>query len=135
VRFLPLYKKYRNEVEFMMIYVREAHPKDKWWLAESKFMRLISVLSNDYPSYDIMEPETIEKRRSAAMACRTKLLEDMPVYVDNMDNNVDLTYVGWPTRIYFLGEDGRVQYDSGLGPYGLSPEELQEELLTYLNKK
>jgi len=135
VRFLPLYKKYRNDVEFMMIYVREAHPKDKWWLAETKFMRLISVLSNDYPSYDTMEPETIEERRSAATACRTKLLEDMSVYVDNMDNNVDLTYVGWPTRIYFLGKDGRVQYDSGLGPYGLSPEELQEELSTYLNKK
>lgn len=135
MRFLPLYKKYRNDVEFMMIYVREAHPKDKWWLAETKFMRLISVLSNDYPSYDTMEPETIEERRSAATACRTKLLEDMSVYVDNMDNNVDLTYVGWPTRIYFLGKDGRVQYDSGLGPYGLSPEELQEELSTYLNKK
>lgn len=135
MRFLPLYKKYRNDVEFMMIYVREAHPKDKWWLAETKFMRLISVLSNDYPSYDTMEPETIEERRSAATACRTKLLEDMPVYVDNMDNNVDLTYVGWPTRIYFLAKDGRVQYDSGLGPYGLSPEELQEELSTYLNKK
>ena len=135
MRFLPLYKKYRNDVEFMMIYVREAHPKDKWWLAETKFMRLISVLSNDHPSYDLMEPETIEERRSAATACRAKLLEDMPVYVDNMDNSVDLTYVGWPTRIYFLDKEGHVQYDSGLGPYGLSPEELQEEISTYLNKK
>ena len=51
----------------MMIYLREAHPTDKWWLAETKFMRLISVMSNDYPSYDLKEPETIEERRSAAM--------------------------------------------------------------------
>lgn len=133
MRFLPVYKKYRTDVEFMMIYVREAHPTDKWWLAETKFMRFISVLSNDYPSYDTKEPETIEERRSAAMSCQEKLLEDMPVYVDNMDNKVDLTYVAWPTRVYFLDREGKVQYDSGLGPYGLSPSELDEVLSGYLN--
>jgi len=132
VRFLPVYKKYRADVEFLMIYVREAHPTDKWWLAEPKFMRLISVLSNDHPSYDLKEPETIEERRSAAMSCQAKLLEDMPVYVDNMDNKVDLTYVAWPTRVYFLDKEGKVKYDSGLGPYGLSPEGLDEELSLYL---
>jgi hypothetical protein len=133
VRFLPVYKKYRDDVEFMMIYVREAHPTDKWWLAETKFMRMLSVMSNDHPSYDLKEPETIEERRGAATSCQAKLLEDMPVYVDNMDNKVDLTYVAWPTRVYFLDKEGKVKYDSGLGPYGLSPEELDEELSQYLN--
>jgi len=134
LRFLPVYKKFRDDIEFMMIYVREAHPTDKWWLAETKFMRLISVMSNNHPSYDLQEPETIEERRDAAMSCQAKLLEDMPVYVDNMDNKVDLTYVAWPTRVYFLDKAGKVQYDSGLGPYGLSPEELEKELLNYLGK-
>lgn len=132
MRFLPVYKKYREDVEFMMIYVREAHPTDKWWLAETKFMRLLSVMSNDHPSYDLREPESIEERRAAATSCQAKLLEDMPVYVDNMDNKVDLTYVAWPTRVYFLDKDGRVRYDSGLGPYGLSPEDLEEQLSRYL---
>ena len=134
MRFLPIYKKYRADVEFMMIYVREAHPTDKWWLAETKLMRFLSVASNDYPSYDIEEPKSIGERRLAATACRTKLLEDMPVYVDNMDNKVDLTYVAWPTRVYFLSIDGKVKYDSGLGPYGLSPEELETEISVYLHK-
>ncbi len=132
MRFLPLYKKYRDDVEFMMIYVREAHPTDKWWLAETKFMRFISVLSNDHPSYDTKEPETIEERRGVATACRAKLLEDMPVYVDKMDNKVDQTYVAWPTRIYFLDKEGRVKYDSGLGPYGFSPSALDQEIAAYL---
>ena len=65
MRFLPVYKKYRDDVEFMMVYVREAHPTDKWWLAETKFMRLVSVLSNKHPSYDIKEPENIVERRIA----------------------------------------------------------------------
>ena len=135
MRFLPVYKKYRDDVEFMMIYVREAHPTDKWWLDETKFMRLISVMSNDHPSYDLKELKTIEERRSAAMSCQAKLLEDMPVYVDNMDNKVDLTYVAWPTRVYFLDKEGKVKYDSGLGPYGLSPAELDEELSQYLSHR
>jgi len=135
VRFLSGYENHRDDVEFMMIYVREAHPTDKWWLAETKFMRFISVLSNDHPSYDTKEPETIEERRSVATACKAKLLEDMPVYVDNMDNKVDQTYVAWPTRIYFLDKEGRVKYDSGLGPYGFSPSKLDQEIATYLETK
>ena len=135
MRFLPVYKKYRDDIEFMMIYVREAHPTDKWWLAETKFMRLMSVMSNDYPSYDIKEPESIDERRIAATSCQAKLLEDMPVFVDNMDNKVDLAYVAWPTRVYFIDQDGKVKYDSGLGPYGLSPEELEKELSSYLSTR
>ena len=49
-----------------MIYVREAHPTDKWWLAETKFMRLVSTLSNPYASYDTEEPKSIKERRGAA---------------------------------------------------------------------
>ena len=132
MRFLPIYKEYRDEVQFLMIYVREAHPTDKWWLAETKFMRLVSTLSNPYASYDTEEPKSIKERRSAATACRSRLLEDMPVFVDNMDNKVNDTYVGWPTRVYFIDKEGKVKYDSGLGPYGLSPEELDEQLSMYL---
>lgn len=135
MRFLPVYEKFREDIQFMMIYVREAHPTDKWWLAETKFMRMLSVWSNDYPSYDLVEPTTLDERREAATSCKAKLLGDMPVYVDNMDNKVDLAYVAWPTRVYFLDQEGRVKYDSGLGPYGLSPEDLEDELQNYLDKK
>lgn len=119
----------------MMIYVREAHPTDKWWLAETKIMRSVMESVNSYPSYDLKEPETIEERRQAALGCQAKLLEDMPVFVDNMDNNVDLAYVAWPTRVYFLDTHGKVRYDSGLGPYGLSPEKLEAEIAKYLKGK
>ena len=134
MQFLPIYKKYRNDIEFMMIYVREAHPTDKWWLGETKLMRSLMEWVNPYPSYDLREPETIEERRAAAQAAKAKLLEDMPVFVDNMDNKVDLTYVAWPTRVYFLDKEGKVRYDSDLGPYGLSPEDLDAELSQYLKK-
>ena len=50
-------------------------------------------MANDSPSYDIQEPATVEERQKAASSCQAKLLEDMPIFVDNMDNKVDLTYV------------------------------------------
>jgi hypothetical protein len=134
VSLLPVYEKYRNDVDFMMIYIREAHPTDKWWLAETKFMRVVGDIMNPYVSYDTPEPTTIEERRGVALTCRNKLLGDMPVYVDNMDNRVDLQYVGWPTRTYVVDKEGRVAFDSGLGPYGLSYAELDKKLATYLNK-
>lgn len=90
--------------------------------------------ANSHPSYDLKEPETIEERRAAALSCQAKLLEDMPVFVDNMDNKVDLTYVAWPTRVYFLDKEGKVRYDSGLGPYGLSPDDLETQLANYLSE-
>ncbi|MDH3997975.1 MAG: hypothetical protein OET90_03960 [Desulfuromonadales bacterium] len=132
---LPIYQKYRDDVEFMVIYIREAHPTDKWWLAETKFMQVIANVVNPYPSYDIQEPRSIDERRSVAKTCSNKLLADIPVYIDNMDNQVDLKYVAWPTRTYFIGEDGRVVFDSGLGPYGLSYAELDKTITAYTAQK
>lgn len=91
-------------------------------------------MSNPYPSYELSEPETIEERRENTTACQTKLLEDMPVFVDKMDNKVDLDYIAWPTRIYFMDKEGKVLYDSGLGPYGLKPAALGVVLADYLGK-
>ena len=76
--------------------------------------------------------EYLEPARIPTYDEQEKLLEDMPVYVDKMDNKVDQTYVAWPTRIYFLDKEGRVKYDSGLGPYGFSPSELDQEIAAYL---
>jgi len=132
VSLLPVYKKYHNKIQFLNIYVREAHPTDKWWLAETKLMRVVGNKMNNLVSYDISEPKTIEERRIAAKACQTKLLGDMPVYVDNMDNKIDLQYVAWPTRVYMIDKNGKVIFNSGLGPYGLSHKELELRIKKYL---
>jgi hypothetical protein len=51
-----------------------------------------------------------------------------------MDNKVDLTYVAWPTRVYFLDKESEVHYDCGLEPYGLSPEDLDAGHSKYLEE-
>ena len=126
-----IYTKYRDDVEFMLVYIREAHPTDKWWLGTTKVMRLISRIANKRVSFDTPEPITIEERREVALEA-SALLGDMPVYVDEMDNKVDKAYTGWPTRVYLIGKDGRVYYESGKGPWGLNPEEFDKQIGEYL---
>lgn len=134
MRFTKVYDKYHDDVEFATIYIREAHPTDKWWLAETKFMRMVGRLFNPYVSYNTKEPTTMEERRQVAANCKQALLNDIPIYVDEMANKIDLAYVGWPTRVYFVGVDGRVVYDSGMGPFGLSAKELDEKIAAYLTQ-
>ena len=45
-----------------------------------------------------------------------------------------LVQKGVDTRVYFLDREGKVKYESGLGPYGLSPEDLEKALSNYLEK-
>ena len=37
-----------------------------------------------------------------------------------------------PTRMYLIGEEGRVVYAGGLGPYGFSPAKLRAAIETHL---
>lgn len=134
MRLLPIFEKYNNDIEFMMIYVREAHPTDKWSLAETKFMTVLGELFNSYVRYDIVEPSTIDERRQVAAACKKQLLEGVPVYVDNMENTIERQFVSWPTRIYFLDEDGRVLYESGIGPFGVSYEKFEAAIEEHMKK-
>ena len=129
-----IYTKYNSDIQFMMIYVREAHPTDKWSLAETKFMTLVGELFNTYVRYDIKEPETIDERRQVALTCQKQLLEGIPVYVDNMENTIERQYVGWPTRIYFIDEAGSVIYESGIGPFGINYQEFESSIEDHLKK-
>ena len=128
-----VYRKYHDQVEFITIYVREAHPTDKWWLGESRTQRAIMDLSKALVRTDIRDPATMKERRKIASACHETLLDgEVPMYVDTMDDHVSTMYTGKPTRIYLIGRDGRVVYNPGIGPFGFNPKHLGEEIAAYL---
>ena len=129
-----VYKKYQDQVEFITIYVREAHPLDKWWLGESRTQRTIMSMTEARVRTDIVDPETLELRRKVASACQKALLGgEVPMYVDTMDDRVSTLYTGKPTRIYLIGRDGRVVYNPGIGPFGFNPKHLGREIESYLS--
>ena len=128
-----VYKKFKDEVEFITVYVREAHPSDKWWLGETRTQRAIMDLTDARVRTDISDPETLAERRVVADACQKTLLGgEVPLYVDTIDDHVSTLYTGKPTRIYLIGRDGRVVYNPGIGPFGFNPKHLGNEIEAYL---
>ena len=47
VSLAELYEKYHEQVQFLSIYIREAHPKDGWWLGNKWIRKLIAKVFTD----------------------------------------------------------------------------------------
>jgi len=107
-------------VQFLSIYIREAHPVDGWWLGKGP-MGWITRLFESRAATDVHDPQTLEERRAVAGRCETSLQYGIRTYVDGMDDAVNKAYAAWPTRLYLVGLDGRVFYRGGPGPYGFRP--------------
>ncbi len=104
-----LYDQYHDRVRFLMIYIREAHPTDGWYLG----------------THDIRHHQSSEERRKVASRCELTLQYGIPTLVDDMDDAVMTTWAAHPDRLYLVGRDGRVAYAGGVGPWGFKPPELK----------
>jgi len=128
-----LYKRYHDRVQFLVIYIREAHPIDGWWLGGG-IMGLLLKLKRSKAATDVYDPKTIEERRAVAGRCEVALQYGIRTYVDEMDDAVNKAYAAWPTRLYLVGLDGHVVYAGGLGPWGFKPAELGAAIEEYLGQ-
>ena len=129
-----LYQQFHEQVQFLSIYIREAHPKDGWWLGGGLTGKLVKR-GIPKTATEIHDPTTIEERRAVAGQCEESLQYGIRTYVDDMDDTVNKTYAALPTRLYLVGMDGRVIYAGGLGPYGFKPAELGTAIEHYLSHK
>ena len=116
-----MYARYKNDVEFLGVYIREAHPTDGWRLA-----------SNDRAGIAIAQPRTLEARIGVAARCSTALEVSMPLLVDRIDNAVEAVYSAFPDRLYLVDKQGRIAFKSGRGPFGFQPRELERSLVMLL---
>jgi hypothetical protein len=118
-------------VQFLSIYIREAHPRDGWWLGGGLMGKMVKMVIPKTAT-DIYDPKTIEERRAIAGQCQESLQYGIRTYVDEMDDAVSQAYAAKPTRLYLVGIDGQVVYAGGPGPYGFSPSALKTAIETYL---
>ena len=130
-----LYEQHHEDVQFLSIYIREAHPIDGWWLGRRLTKGIIQKIF-PYPkaSMEHYDPKTIEERRMVAGECTTALEYDIRTYIDEMDDAVNDAYAAWPTRLYLIGLDRKVVYAGGLGPYDFKPAKLKTAIDDYLNQ-
>jgi len=108
-------------VEFLTVYVSEAHPEDEWQLD-----------SNREEDVVIDQPRSLEERKAAADVLVGRFEYDLPLAIDAMDNRAERAYAAWPERLYIVAPGGRIVYRGGLGPFDFEPEEMEEALAAYL---
>lgn len=118
-----LYRRYKDRAEFVMVYVREAHPTDGWVME-----------SNELVHVSFAQPKTFEQKTAAASKCQSMLKLGMPVLVDTMEDTVGARYSGMPSRLYVLDKSGKVAYKSGRGPFGFKPGECEQALIFQLQE-
>lgn len=107
-----LYSAYSEQVQFLVIYIREAHPVDGWYMGDHNFK----------------DPQTIEERRAMAGTCEVQLKYGITTYVDEMDDRVMQAYAAWPDRLFLIDADGKVAFAGGIGPWGFKPGKLKDAI-------
>jgi type I thyroxine 5'-deiodinase len=106
--------RFADRADFLTVYIKEAHPEDEWQMDVNEENEIC------YP-----QPKTLEKRILIANDFTTRFSYRMPLVVDPIDNPADEAYAAWPERLYVIGEDGRVAYKGGTGPFNFNPDELE----------
>jgi hypothetical protein len=104
-------------VDFLTVYVREAHPTDEW-----------QMKSNVKDDVCYSQPKTLEQRLAIANDFTKRFNFNLPFGIDDMSNAADLAYSAWPERLYVIDESGHVAYRGGMGPFHYKPAEVRDWL-------
>ena len=105
MRLDKLASEFGDEVQFVGIYIREAHATDD------------QVPRNLTEDIVFAQPETEDERADVAAACMMRYNFSFPMLLDGMDNDAEDKYQAWPDRLYLLDAEGTVAFQSGLGPW------------------
>ena len=116
-----VYRRHKDNVTFVMIYVREAHPTDGW-----------KMDSNGRIGVSLKQPTTNEERTHACELFRKKFNPGIRVLVDDISDPTGTAYSGMPARLYVIDPKGKVAYKSGRGPFGFKPGEMEQALVMTL---
>lgn len=111
----------QKEVDFVLVYITEAHPKDGW-----------AYRSNPY---SILTHENLEGRLAAAQILVSEQLPaECTLVADTMSNLASEKYSAHPERLYVV-EDGLITYASAWGPRAYSVAEVEKRLLARGNSE
>jgi hypothetical protein len=112
-----MWDRYRDRVDFVVVYIREAHPEEGWVVTPNRDQ---GILVND--------PTTDRERHEVAASCAIRLEIRMPVVVDPVDDKIASAYGALPDRLYLVGQGGRIAFQGEQGPWGFKPEDLEKAI-------
>jgi len=106
--------KYSKDVDFVYIYIKEAHACEGWDLAEETGV-----------SYH--DPQTLKARMDIARDFKRDKKIQVSMFVDDLDNKAAKLYAAFPERLYIL-QNNTIVYMGGRGPGDYHPSQVAEWL-------
>jgi len=107
VRVNEIYREFKDRMDFYLIYIQEIHLSDGWW-----------VPANEQDEVLVTQPTTADERAEVAGVRMINLNFEIPMLLDNMDNEMGGKYAAMPEWLYIIDPDGKVAYRSVMGPWG-----------------
>ncbi len=96
-----MYASYNKDIQFLIVYIREAHPE---------------MLKEGNTTGIVGRPKNLDERVILATECVMKYKFTMPMVIDGMDGKVNADYQAWPVRVTITDIDGKVAFYAGRGP-------------------
>lgn len=101
-----VHARFKKKAEFLLVYLREAHPSDGWAVRGwSK----------------VADPTSKRERDRVARRCCKEASFRFTALVDTMEDETAVKWAAWPERLFVVGKDGRVVYAGKQGPWGFWP--------------
>ena len=113
-RFKEILHEYSNQaVDFLVVYIEEAHSLEEWSLPNNK--------------YKLHQAVSVQDRISAAKMLDSDEELSCPILIDDMKNEALTAYGALPERLYILYND-KVAYEGDRGPMFYNLEEMKKVL-------
>ncbi len=103
-------------MDFLTIYIREAHPTDEWQMKSNE---------KDKDNVCYAQPRSIGDRVAIANDFTQRYKFAVPFGIDEMSNAANDAYAAWPERLYIIDEGGLISYKGGNGPFKYDPKEVR----------
>lgn len=119
MRLNDIHTRYKDRIQFLCVYIQEAHPEDGW-----------QTQNNIDAGIRVIQPTNADERAELAEACMLQLDLTLPMVLDDMTNQADELYCASPERLFVIGADGKVVWRSKIGPWGFNVDAWEEEIAT-----
>ncbi len=117
VRLNEIYLAHRNDLQFYLTYIQEAHAADGWQTPQNLYEEVI----HNAPTND-------DERAHVASVCRVDLDLKIPMLLDSIDDNVEDKYRSAPIRLYVVDKEGILTYAGDPGPRGYDLDAWEEAI-------
>jgi tetratricopeptide (TPR) repeat protein len=121
-------EQYHERVDFRLVYITEAHANGG---VESQWQSTI----NQKEGIDLPAARNLAEKQDHAALCLRRLTLPFGVVVDGMDAAAERAYQAWPSRLYLVGRDGKVAFQTRLGELDFHADDLERAIREMLARR